>query len=235
MKLQDQFGVLLSPASVQRLSAALTPAHHGESKYEQVTSLRLRRPYQTTVQLRPATNDLITLDEMFVTKLYEPVIHLLPEAETVIDLGANIGFASIYFLSVYPICKVIALEPDTRNFDLLQSNLQPYERRGRSKAVQGAFWKQEGMVVLERSEDQIEVNKGAVRSEPPSINSGNSILVRGLTLETIVAESGFEKIDLLKVDIEGGERHLFSGDLTWLTKVQCMAHEFHGQAQSIRI
>jgi len=46
-------------------------------------------------------------------------------------------------------------------------------------------------------------------------------------MRSILAKSGFGNVDLLKVDIEGGERHLFAGDLAWLDCVTCIVLEFH--------
>jgi hypothetical protein len=48
---------------------------------------------------------------------------------------------------------------------------------------------------------------------------------------SLVAWSGFAQIDLLKVDVEGAERHLFAGDVTWLQNVQRLLVEWHGDSR----
>src|SRR5215204_1702024 len=48
-----------------------------------------------------------------------------------------------------------------------------------------------------------------------------------MPLNRIMAEAGFDRIDLLKVDVEGAEVELFKGNLEWLRAVSCIAIEFH--------
>jgi FkbM family methyltransferase len=37
---------------------------------------------------------------------------LPPEASTIVDLGANIGLAALYFGTRYPQAKILSVEPD---------------------------------------------------------------------------------------------------------------------------
>ena len=52
-----------------------------------------------------------------------------------------------------------------------------------------------------------------------------------LPISKILADSRFEYVGLLKVDIEGAEVELFKGDLDWLRKVRAIAIEFHGDSR----
>jgi len=47
----------------------------------------------------------------------------------------------------------------------------------------------------------------------------------------VLAMSGFSTVDLLKVDIEGAERQLLRGDVSWLDRVSALAIEFHGDSR----
>jgi len=52
--------------------------------------------------------------------------------------------------------------------------------------------------------------------------------VRGITFAELVAENGIERVDLLKVDIEGAEKWLFNESADeWLPKVKTILVEFH--------
>jgi len=42
----------------------------------------------------------------------------------VLDLGANVGFASLFFADAYPDAKIIAVEPSASNFEQLQKKTQ---------------------------------------------------------------------------------------------------------------
>ena len=49
-----------------------------------------------------------------------------------------------------------------------------------------------------------------------------------LTIESILARVPPQRrIDLLKIDIEGGEQHVFRGDCRWLDRVDAIVGEFH--------
>jgi Methyltransferase FkbM domain len=57
--------------------------------------------------------------------------------------------------------------------------------------------------------------------------------VEGYTMTEILDRSGFDRVDLLKVDIEGAERELFSSqDVSWLDRVGAIAIEFHEDSRS---
>lgn len=55
--------------------------------------------------------------------------------------------------------------------------------------------------------------------------------VEAFTMRELLEYSGFQIVDLLKVDIEGAETELFSRDVDWLTLVRCIAIEFHGDSR----
>ena len=73
------------------------------------------------------SSDRGVLRQIFTNREYESV--QLTNPLTIIDLGANVGYSSAYFLSRYAEAKVISIEPDPSNFRLLQQNLAPYATR----------------------------------------------------------------------------------------------------------
>ena len=48
------------------------------------------------------------------------------EPRSILDLGANIGIASIDFALRYPQASIIAIEPVAANFQLLQKNISAF-------------------------------------------------------------------------------------------------------------
>lgn len=53
-----------------------------------------------------------------------------------------------------------------------------------------------------------------------------------MTLQEISSKYSLDVIDLLKVDIEGAEEHLFSGSTNWLDYTRCIAVEFHNDTRA---
>jgi hypothetical protein len=53
--------------------------------------------------------------------------------------------------------------------------------------------------------------------------------INGYTIATLLAQSRFDAIDLLKLDIEGAEEQIFSAtDTAWLDHVRVLVIETHG-------
>ena len=78
--------------------------------------------------IRHGTSDLQVFDQIFVECEYR-CLDDLTQVELIIDCGANVGYSSAYFLSRFPNSRIVAVEPDPENFEMLSRNLAPYGRR----------------------------------------------------------------------------------------------------------
>jgi FkbM family methyltransferase len=151
--------------------------------------------------------------------------HLLDRPPKVIfDLGANVGYASVFFLNAWPGSYILAVEPDPLNFERCRMNLRHYGTRVRM--VQGAVWHCNGALVLSRGtfgdgrEHATEVRVAA---------AGESSDVPAWDMPRLMEFSESANIDLLKIDIEGSENALFSaGADRWLDRVRNICIELHG-------
>src|ERR1041385_2632050 len=79
-------------------------------------ALEFRRPLTGRILLRRHGSDFDTLLEIAKFEVYKCVIDEVPDARTIIDLGANVGLASLYFARAYPDCRILALEPHPETF-----------------------------------------------------------------------------------------------------------------------
>jgi FkbM family methyltransferase len=151
------------------------------------------------VWLRIDTSDFCAYADVltFKTKSYDPEIPGF-DPKVVVDLGAHIGMASIYFAHRYPKARVIAVEPEPSNFAALVRNTRSYPTIA---PIQAAIWKKDGEVTLGRSNAH---PKGSFQILP-----NGDVHVRAMTLHTLMQEIGIRSIDLLKVDIEGAESDVF--------------------------
>jgi hypothetical protein len=48
------------------------------------------------------------------------------QPRVILDAGANIGLTSVYFAKKYPHARIVAIEPEASNFDVLTRNVRPY-------------------------------------------------------------------------------------------------------------
>jgi len=146
-------------------------------------------------------------------------IDQLSSPRTIVDLGANVGYASALLLSAFPAATVIAVEPDPGNAAQCRVNLAPYGSRAR--VIQGAIWHSAGGLVLSRGtfgdgrEWATEV-RSARGNEVPDVIAYD---IDGITPQAV---------DLLKIDIEGSEEWLFSQHTGWLDRVRNLCIEIHG-------
>lgn len=204
---------MYQPANGLRIYKALN------SKKGEVTPLKPSF-LKSAIYLRNNISDKAIFSQVFVEKQYSPYKYTFPEIETILDAGANIGMASVFFATLFSKAKIIAIEPDKNNFELLQQNTADYPQ---VTCLQTALW--------DKNEDIKIANPDSLAAsfmvESAKSGSGQQITLKGTGVATILSNAGWEKFDLLKIDIEGAEKEVFSGDTSWLKGVKLMIIEMH--------
>ena len=125
----------------------------------------------------------------------------LDKVDTIVDLGANIGVSTITMARKFPHAKVIALEPEKSNFQLLTSNTREISNIG---VLNYAIWYKDGEVEIQNKN----VKSNAFKFKDTNAHTGSE-MVRSISIDSLMTEYGLQKIDLLKIDIEGAEEDLF--------------------------
>jgi len=142
----------------------------------------------------------------------------------ILDLGANVGYSSAYFLNCFPAATVLAVEPDPDNFELCRKNLAPYGDR--VHVVRGAVWSKRCKLTLSRSafgdgrEWATQVHEGEVDNDEEFVESWD--------VSSLMELAGIQDVDLLKVDIERSELEVFKFTSAWLKNVRTICIELHG-------
>lgn len=137
-------------------------------------------------------HELAAAVEVLCTSDYD--IPLDPaDVQTVIDLGANAGFATLLFASRYPLGSIAALEPAPDTFARLVRNVGHLRNVTTMPLAAG----QPGSIVFDLGVPSTE-RRGQSRSI-----AGYEIARVGLS--EILARLGWDEVDLLKIDIEGDE------------------------------
>lgn len=138
-------------------------------------------------------------------------------ARTVIDLGSHIGISLLYFRARFPEARILGVEPDPRNWRLLAQNVDALPRvETRCAAVTGA----DGWREMHLASDR---HSSSVMSGVPAERRAR---VQAVTLDSLVAEFGADRIDLLKIDIEGAEWDVLSNAAS-LEQVDAVVGELH--------
>ena len=123
--------------------------------------------------------------------------------DTVVDLGCNIGTFSLY---IYPYAqKIYAIEPNPKAINLFRKTIED-NKLDKIIPVECAITGSDGERFLKNTEDE---HKQYGAGE---INDKEGIIVKGIQLNTFMAEYKINYIDLLKVDIERNEKELFDSE-----------------------
>ena len=174
-------------------------------------------------QFRACSSDPYTIRQVFVGREHDKLLQI-NDVKLIVDCGANIGCASVRFLSHYPQAQLIAVEPDAKSFVILKDNLSPYGDR--AKPLCAAVWDEDGQVV--------NCSRGTYRdgldwSTTVSVsNEGGDTPT--VSLDRLLNDSGCATIDILKIDVEGAEKTIFDERChSWLSRTRNLCIELHGE------
>jgi len=168
--------------------------------------------------LRAQTSDVIVFNQIFIDGELDFEVPNLPSS--IVDAGANIGLASVYFASRFPNARIIALEVEKSNFELLTRNTSLYPN---ITCLQKALWSGQKQLSIVNPTDEPWTFRV---SEAVSENAALSVMSIGVT--DMMQEFDHQQIDLLKIDIEGAEREIFQNGMDhWIDRVGMIAVELH--------
>jgi FkbM family methyltransferase len=159
--------------------------------------------------------DLATVGEVLLDDLYE--IPGLDDVRTVVDLGSHIGTSIIYFRLRHPDARIYGFEPDPRSFATLQANVGDLPGVTIDpRAAAGAT----GTSTFFSAENSL------ASSLVAETGLRRSVAVGTVSLDDLMDELGLDRIDLLKLDVEGAEYDVLSRT-TRLGAVRAIAGELH--------
>lgn len=169
----------------------------------------------------------------FVSQYREIVVGEAYDFETdspspvIIDGGANIGVASLWWLARWPEARVIAYEPDAEIFSVLQHNLRNWKNVELHRAA--ITTERLGSIFVPEGTDA-----GRLASLDGSAGGDPATSVPSVRLRDVFDDVG--PVDLLKLDIEGAETAVLHDAETRLHSVARIFVEYHsfaGQRQTL--
>jgi FkbM family methyltransferase len=178
--------------------------------------------FPTPVWLRPRSTDVRVVYELFTTKELEMPWPLKQSPRSIIDGGANVGYATMAFKNRWPAAYVLGVEPDHENFAILEKNCQ-----GLSKValVMCGIWGSQCSLGA-----RLDSTKSAWGLQFEPVPDGTTGSIRARTVSSLIDLLPEKHCDLLKLDIEGAESDVFSqADLDWIKRVSVILIETHGR------
>lgn len=159
----------------------------------------------------------IALREIFILGEYRFDSHV--ESPLILDCGANMGLATLYFKHVYPAARIVAFEADPKIAALLRDNV--CKNNLQNVTVHNLM-----LTAGEGEYTFFAEGEGTLTgSSIPGRNAGPPMKVQGARLSSFVNET----VHLLKLDVEGAEFDVMADLITTgkIALVERMIIEYH--------
>lgn len=154
------------------------------------------------IWVKPRSSDLFTIYEIYRDGGYSPKLPYTPgDVKTIVDVGANIGVFSLWASRFFPAKKIYAVEMEDSNYEQLLANITVNALEETIIPVQAAIFSESGSVGIRRM--------GGLGFHMVNVQE-KTHTVKALSLADFLSSTGIETIDLLKIDIEGGEKYLMT-------------------------
>lgn len=166
-------------------------------------------------------DDLIGRHILLSGKFDRSVVQILLDAaragDVMVDIGANVGYVSACFLKLVERSSVVCVEPQPGIVELLEKNMQPFGTRAQVHRV----------ALSDREADLRfridETNRGASK-----ICDDGDLLVPAINAALFFAK--LERVDLIKIDVEGHEEPIFRAIGPQLERLKPRAILFEDQS-----
>ncbi|MFJ9890372.1 FkbM family methyltransferase [Streptomyces sp. NPDC091287] len=202
-------------------------------------SLRFGRDGTDVVcHFRDNPSDLYVLREIFLDEIYRFPYeeHCGGSVRRIIDMGSNIGLSPLYFALSYPDAGIAAVEPVAENLELLRANREG--NRSDWQVLQAAVADRPGTVTLYPSGwwsssstvRSVAEQRSSHPHRPESRLVRPAVEVEAVAVPEVFERVGWDRVDILKMDIEGAEEAvLLADDTSWLDRVGVLAVDIHGK------
>jgi FkbM family methyltransferase len=172
------------------------------------------------IYLRSNQSDIPIFKQVFLDQQYHTSFIKIPKVDRILDIGANIGMASLFFNDAYKNAQIIAIEPEQNNFKQLVKNT---EKEAKIECLNLAIWGKNEKLNITNSNAK---SDGFILTNS-SLSSKDEI--EGITITQLLKNKNWDYVDVVKIDIEGAEKSVFAldSDLTWLNSTKVLIIELH--------
>ena len=163
---------------------------------------------------------LSSYHEIFIDKIMD--FKTSTKSPLIIDCGANIGLATIFFKSIMPKAKVISFEPNPNIFSVLKQNVESFNFEN-VELHEVAVWNKDGEI-------NFHLEGGHSSRIPKEGESLEVSKVKTIALKKFINR----KVDFLKIDIEGAEYVVIKSIQNELKMVDNLFLEYHSNVIEVQ-
>jgi FkbM family methyltransferase len=161
------------------------------------------------------------LDEVYLKNIDPSLLH--KENPTIIDIGSNVGYFSLYMFYKFPKAKIYAFEPLPYCFNTIKTYQSQYKQFNWQVYQDAVSDTETTIEIYTDSPDGFSTTSSMFMTD-----KAYKIEVNTTTLPGFIAANGIEHIDFLKLDCEGAEYPILYNlpDSVW-KKTSCLSMEAH--------
>jgi FkbM family methyltransferase len=138
------------------------------------------------------------------------------DKKLIIDCGANIGCSAIYFSKLFANSNIVSIESDRKNFSILKKNCKDKNYYNINSALASDRYFYKRIKRIDNRANAIKISNSETKNKSITVNE-----ILNSYKETIY------DYFLIKIDIEGSEKDLFSKNLQWVNKFKIIIIELH--------
>ncbi len=171
------------------------------------------------VRLRARTSDAKVFAQVFGDQ--QARFPVSGQPAVIVDAGANIGLTAVVLANLFPSAKVLALEIDLRNYELLCENCRGYLN---IQPAHLGLWSKTSSLKISNPGDEA----WSFQPVEASDADGAASCIQAVGVRDLLRMFAFPQIDILKIDIEGGEYEVFrDGVDEWIDRIGVILVEAH--------
>jgi FkbM family methyltransferase len=152
-----------------------------------------------TISFRTLTKNVLGIDSW---NSDDHQRHLVTDAKTIFDVGANVGQSAKTYRRLYPLADIWSFEPFPASYEALCGSLTNQNFHPIALALSDRISKTELNI------GAVSITNSLLRRQT---DTGKTIEVQTDTIDHFCSERGISNIDILKVDVEGAEERVFRG------------------------
>lgn len=176
-----------------------------------------------SLTLRTRSSDTNVFNDVWLSGVYDVPDFDWKNVRTVLDIGAHVGVFSLYAVSKAPSAKVIAVEPEPSNLELLRKNVSLNHLENQIAVEAFGVAGKPGSLSL-----NVMPGRGECNSMYRQTEASYRIEVPVTTLTDLFTRHAIDRCDILKMNCEGAEYEIFySLPDEYFRRISCMLINYH--------
>ena len=188
--------------------------------------------WNATIKTRKRpSSDLDVFAQIFDDLEYKPVVEAFKanfktnQTLKIIDAGSNIGLTTLYFSRFFTDASFVCIEPNESNLEVLNFNIDGNSISNAQKIKAGVWSKNAYLNIISDFRGHFDWSYRVVEAQSKTD-------LEAFSIAYLVERLKWDTIDILKIDIEGSEKEVFTNpasDISFLAITKCIAIEIHDE------